>query len=432
MAMYKTKIIKEFIEKQKKDTICFDFPFKVIYKKVNNPISFIAFFTRVGSIYENEDEKGIAHLIEHCIFRGSSKYPQDISKLINSLGGYTNAYTSYDQTAYYINLPSENLYKALDILWDMIINPLFRQNDLDSERNIIFHEIEMRDDDPVTVLFEETLKKMYKNNPMRHPIIGYTHTLKNITLNHVNCFYSQYKNPKNSFFVVVTDEDPTKVYNSFEELFKKLPENVYNSEQSVLNYDYKDEEICYDRLNLKGNVNKTYLMISFVSPTLEEQYKNIEKAYFISLASYILGGSSYSILNRVIKNDLKIVDAVNFDMYSTNKLPGIIYLTAVTESKNVERVVQEFCKIVKDLKSYIELDYFEICKENFESSAFWNFETSANQGMLIGSNELFKSYLEAYEYIGKIQKIKLNDMLEVFYSYVDLNRFMVSVYEKDE
>ncbi|MCS7244208.1 MAG: pitrilysin family protein [Candidatus Calescibacterium sp.] len=424
--MNRKKVIQEFIDLQERDTFILDFPFKVIYKKVNNPISFVALFTKVGSIYEKDEYKGIAHLIEHCIFRGSEKYPENISKIINSMGGYTNAYTSYDQTAYYINLPSTGLYEAIDILWDMVFNPLFRESDVESEKNIIYHEIEMRDDEPMVVLFEETLKKMYISNPIRNPIIGYKETLQNIDKKSITEFYSYYKNPHNSFFVVVTDEDRKKVEKNLAKLFKNVD---INNKSLVSTYDTGDY-IKTGELKLKGNVSKTYLMISYRAPTLMEKNGDIEKSYYFSLMSYILAGSSYSVFNRILKNEMKLVDAVSFDIYSTNELPGIIYFSAIAESKNIQKIIDEYSKIIRNLKSFIEVEYFNIVKENFYSSAFWNFETSSNQGMLIGSNELFKTYKEAYNYLYKIENIQLSDLYDIFYEYVDPDNFVVSIYEK--
>ncbi len=424
--MNRKRIIKEFIENQDKKTKVLDYPFKVIYKKVDNPISFVAFFTKVGSIYEKDDYKGIAHLIEHCIFRGSQKYPQDISKMINSLGGYTNAYTSYDQTAYYINLPSSSLFQAMDILWDMVFNPLFRKEDVESERNIIFHEIKMRDDDPFVVLFEETLKSMYSVNPIRHPIIGYEETLKNIDLEIISEFYSYYRNPENSFFVIVTDYDEKDIRKKLDDLFRAC--KIDNKRIEV---DFTEENVKYDKLELKGSVSKTYLMISYKAPKLSEKYKDIEKSYYFSLISYILAGSSYGLFNRILKNEKKLVDTVSFDMYSTNELPGIIYFAAVCEYKNINKIIDEYKKIISDLKSLIEFDFFDVVKENFYSSAFWSFETSSNQGMLIGSNELFKTYKEAYNYLYKIENIKLSDVLDLFYDYVRTDDFMISIYDKE-
>lgn len=423
--MSKIKIIKEFIKNQEEQVKVLDYPYKVIYKKVNNPISFVAFFTKIGSIYEQDNEKGIAHLIEHCVFRGSQNFPQDISKMINNLGGYINAYTSYDQTVYYVNLPSDSLYQALDILWDMVYNPLFRKEDIESEKNIIFHEIDMRDDEPLTLLFEETLKKFYKTNPIRHPIIGYKETLNNIQIDDIIKFHSLYKNPQNSFWVIVTDWDLNKISQKLDELFSKISIN-----NEYRNFRY-DQEVEYSTLKLKGNVNKTYLMICYKSPSSLEQYKGIEKIYYISLINYILAGSPYSIFNRILKNDLKLVDAVSFDIFSTNELPGILYFSTVCDSKNIDKIIQQYQKIIGNLKYNVEDSFFEIAKHNFQSSAFWNFETSSNQGMLLGSNELFKTYKEAFSYVYKIERISFNDSLEVFYQYVN-NNYMISIYQKDD
>ncbi|MGC8734846.1 MAG: M16 family metallopeptidase [bacterium] len=423
----KQDIIKQFIDLQYSLTYPInDFDFKFIYKKVDYPSSFIGFFTKVGSLYEKEEEKGIAHLIEHSVFRGSKNYPTDIPKYINSIGGYTNAYTSYDQTVYYIKLPTYNLDKGIDILTDMVLNPLFREEDVNSEKNIIFHEINMRDDEPMVVLFEETMKKFYPLSPIKHPIIGYKETLEKITNNNIIEFFKYYQNPNNSFFVIVSNKE----LNDIKELIKKSLENkeIKNNRKILDKIKYKIDDIKENELEIKGNVNKVYLLISYYCPTGLEMYKEIEEIYYLSIICSMLGGSNYSILNRVLKNELKLADAVSFEYYTTNEVPGIIYFSAITDKNKLDSLIEKYNEIINDPNKYLNSNYFEIIKENSISSNFWTFESPSSQGMLIGSSELFKNYKEAYEYINKINKIKFKDLFDITYKYIVNKKPFISKY----
>jgi len=423
----KQQIIKQFIDFHYSLTyVIDDFDFKYIYKKVDYPSSFIGFFTKAGSLYETDQEKGIAHLIEHSVFRGSQNYPTDIPKYINSIGGYTNAYTSYDQTVYYIKLPAYNLDKGIDILTDMVLNPLFNEEDVNSEKNIIYHEINMRDDEPMVILFEETMKKIYPSSPIKHPIIGYKETLKKITINQITDFFKYYQNPSNSFFVIVSNKELDEIKNLIKNSLKN--KNIKNNGKALSKIDYKLQDITEKELEIKGNVNKAYLLLSYYCPTGLETYKDIEEIYYLSIICSILGGSNYSILNRVLKNELKLADAVSFEYYTTNKIPGIIYFSAITDENKLNNLIEKYNEIVNDPSKYLDNDYFEIIKENMISSNFWTFESPSAQGNLIGSSELFKTYKEAFEYINKINKIKFKDIADITYKYIVNKQPFISKY----
>ena len=423
----KNQIIREFINLHNNLTYEInDFGFKIIYKKVDYPSSFVGFFTKTGSLYEKDSQKGIAHLIEHTVFRGSKNYPTDIPKYINSIGGYTNAYTSYDQTVYFIKLPSYNLEKGIDILIDMVLNPLFKEEDINSEKNIIYHEINMRDDEPMVILFEETMKKVYPSSPIKHPIIGYKETLEKITPTDITEFFQYYQNPNNSFFVIVSNYELTDI--------KKIISNIFKNKEIIINdkilnkIEYNIEPIKENELSLKGNVNKTYLLISYYCPTNLEKYKDIEKVYYLNILCSMLGSSNYSILNRILKNDLKLADAVSFEYYTTNYIPGIIYFSAITDESKLNKLIEKYNEIINNLEEYLESNYFEIIKENSISSSFWSFESPSSQGMLIGSSELFTTYKEAFEYIDKINKINFQDVKNIAYEYIITKKPFISKY----
>ncbi len=423
----KRDIIKQFIDLHYNLTyIIEEFDFKFIYKKVDYPSSFVGFFTKAGSLYEKEEEKGIAHLIEHSVFRGSQNYPNDIPKYINSLGGYTNAYTSYDQTVYYIKLPTYNLDKGVDVLIDMVLNPLFKEEDVNSEKNIIFHEINMRDDEPMVVLFEETMKKIYPSSPIKHPIIGYKETLEKITTKEIQNFFEYYQSPNNSFFVIVSNKELKEIKN----LIKKSIENkkIKTNTQNLNKINYKIEDINEKELEIKGNVNKVYLLASYYCPTATETYKEIEEIYYLSIICSMLGGSNYSILNRVLKNELKLADAVSFEYYTTNEIPGIIYFSAITDENKINNLLEKYDEIINNPNQYLDSNYFEIIKENSISSNFWTFESPSSQGMLIGSSELFKTYKEAYEYVNKLNKIKFQDLFDIAHKYIINKKYFISKY----
>jgi len=172
------------------------------YKREN--VVTVKLCVKVGSAYEKESEAGITHLIEHMIFKGTeTKKPEDIVGVIEALGGYMNAFTSYDYTCYYVAGPSTVTEKALDILSDVVFHPYFDPLELEREKEVVIEEMKMRLDNPFVVLFENLMKASYKKYPYRRPIIGYENTVKSFKredlLNFLNHFYT----PKNMTLIVV-------------------------------------------------------------------------------------------------------------------------------------------------------------------------------------------------------------------------------------
>ena len=134
----------------------------ILFEKRNIPVVSVAFAVRNGGVNESEREKGISHFIEHMLFEGTKKRPNStiISNEIESIGGELNAYTSNERTSFYVRVPKAHFNKALDIIADIIQNPLFEQKMTDKERKIILKEINMHKDEPrfhQWVLFTKTL-----------------------------------------------------------------------------------------------------------------------------------------------------------------------------------------------------------------------------------------------------------------------------------
>jgi predicted Zn-dependent peptidase len=142
----------------------------------------------------------------------------------------------------------------------------------------------------------------------------------------------------------------------------------------------------------------------------------------------MIGGSNYSILNKVLKNELKLADVVSFEYYTTNEIPGIIYFSAITDENKLNNLIEKYNEIINDPSKYLDNNYFEIIKENMISSNFWTFESPSAQGNLIGTSELFKTYKEAFEYINKINKIKFKDITDITYKYIVNKQPFISKY----
>ena len=155
----------------------------------------LGIFLRIGSRFERQKVKGIAHFLEHMLFKGSKNYSyRKIKREIEGRGGSLNGFTSQEATAYYAHFLSKNLTPTLDILLDMVSEPLFKKGDIERERNVILEEIKMYNDLPssrAAILLDQLL---WQDHPLGQEVIGYSSTVKKIG-------YSDLTNFKNKYYI---------------------------------------------------------------------------------------------------------------------------------------------------------------------------------------------------------------------------------------
>ena len=160
---------------------------------------------RAGSALEHKDNEGIAHFLEHMFFKGTPKRPgPKLAHDIESYGGEVNAFTSFDYTCYYINTPSIFLDKSVDILLDMVANPLFGKDDFPSERQVVFEEYRRAMDNPSQYNFIQIQKTAFDDG-YAHPILGREDTILNFSPEQLKEFRERFYNLDNALLVVAGD-----------------------------------------------------------------------------------------------------------------------------------------------------------------------------------------------------------------------------------
>jgi predicted Zn-dependent peptidase len=157
-----------------------------------------------GSRYENKENNGVAHFFEHMAFKGSKKYPNALllSSMIEGLGGIFNAFTTKDHTGYWIKTPLSHFETVVDVLADMIQNPLLLEEEIEREKGVIIEEINMYEDEPqykVWELFEELL---FKNHPLGYPTTGYKETVGKFTRQTFLDYMENLYKPSNTILVI--------------------------------------------------------------------------------------------------------------------------------------------------------------------------------------------------------------------------------------
>jgi len=335
---------------------------------------------KVGSSYEWDEVAGITHLIEHMIFKGTERKGQEaISGAVEAKGGYINAYTSYDYTCYFVSGPTEVFETALDVLSDAVFHPLFPEEELKKEREVVLEEMKMRLDNPYIVLYEELMKASYTKYPYRRPIIGYEDTLRSIKREDLFYFINHFYTPENMILVIVGDLDPHEAIASAERYFSNLPRRILRR-VSFPNEPYVESP----RLSwIERKVKEGYFALSFPCPSMRE-----EEAPIADLLAEILGGGESSRLYLRLKRELSLVKSVSTSAF-TPYGPGLFEITGTADPQNFSALLAETLKEIERIKLFgVTEEELSRAKTQVLSSFIYGQESSDGLARTLASFEL--------------------------------------------
>jgi len=187
----------------------------------NAPVASVQVWVRTGSIHEADLlGSGVSHLVEHMVFKGTGKRDTNtIARDVQDVGGYLNAYTSFDRTVYWIETPSEGVAVALDVLADITTGATMPEEDFEREKDVIRREISMGKDDPGRQSSQLLFSTVFAEHPSREPVIGHLGLFNTVTRDQAYGYYRQRYAPNNMFVVVVGDVDAAALNAQIDELF---------------------------------------------------------------------------------------------------------------------------------------------------------------------------------------------------------------------
>ncbi len=182
-------------------------------------------WVKTGSVHESAHlGAGLSHYLEHMLFKGTGRRAgREISATVQAHGGYINAYTTFDRTVYYIDLPSEHTGLAIDVLADAVLNSTLPADEVALEREVILREIAMTRDDPDNRLWEALFSTAFREHPYRQPIIGHADVFSAVTRDDLLAYYRSRYAPNNLVVVVVGDIDVAATRTVIEAHFGQVP-----------------------------------------------------------------------------------------------------------------------------------------------------------------------------------------------------------------
>ena len=339
-------------------------------------VSFQA-LVKVGSVSETDAEAGICHVIEHMLFKGTPARPAGtIARDVEAAGGDINAYTSIDQTVYYINMATRFADAGLSILADAIKNPLFDAEELSREAEVILEEIRREQDNPGRMVVEHLFRACFKVHHYGRPIIGYPQTVKSFTREQLLAFHKHWYTPQNIVFIAVGDFQTKAMLQQIQREFA----DFFGPTPPTQDLPVEPKHAAANVVLHEMNVQSAYLALAFNVP--EITHPDVPA---LDLLSHILGGTESSRFEQEIKAKKKLVHNI-YSYAFTPKHPGVLVAGAMASDKDVARAItairEEIDRISAEPVTSGELSR---AKLNIRSNEIYDKETVGGQAGKIAS-----------------------------------------------
>src|SRR3954471_6520236 len=197
----------------------------ILKRDTSAALASVQVWVKTGSIHEGASlGAGLSHYLEHMLFKGTQRRTgREITATVQANGGYINAYTTFDRTVYYIDLPSEHTGVAIDLLADAVLHSTLPAEEVAKEKDVILREIAMTKDDPDNRLWETLFSTAFREHPYRQPIIGHRDVFSAVTREDLHGYYRERYVPNNLVVVVVGDIDLTATRAAVEQHFGSAP-----------------------------------------------------------------------------------------------------------------------------------------------------------------------------------------------------------------
>jgi predicted Zn-dependent peptidase len=377
----------------------------------------------VGSRYENKKNNGIAHLIEHLAFKGTKKRPDlfTVARELDSIGAGYNAFTGEEYTGYYVKSRAAHLEKGLEIISDIVQNPLYREENIAEEQKVIIEEIRMYYDSPTHYANQLMQNILFAGNSLGYDIAGSEKSVSGIKRNNILDFRVQSYQLKN-MVVVVAGKIKDKIEHKVETLFPAEAKEKTN--QKAIFKPQKDaKKIMID----KRKTQQSHLRLGVHGIKIEDPDR-----YAVDLLNLILGGSMSSRLFEEIREKRSLAYYINTTAESYCDTGYFIVQAGLNTAR-----LEEATKIIKSEleKSTKEIKDEELsrAKEILKGQMAMEKEDSQELAWFFGFQELLESKTKTYdEIIKKIDKIEKSDIKRAAKRIFSQEFYLVLVGQGDE
>ncbi len=355
----------------------------IVQEDHRSPIVVSQLWYRAGSMDEFNGTTGVAHMLEHMMFKGTKDVPDgQFSKLIAAAGGSENAFTNQDSTVFFEQLQKDKLTLALKLEADRMQNLTLAPDDFKKENQVVMEERRMRtDDQPQALVYEKMMSVAFQTNPYRRPVIGWMNDLENMTVDNARDWYRRWYAPNNATLVIVGDVTLPEVKDLAMRYFGSIPSHAL----PVRKPQTEPPQVGIKRINVKAPAKLPYLLMAYHVPELRDTPNDWEP-YALQVLAGVLDGSEGARLGKFVVREQRVASqaSANYDMIARG--PGLFVLDG-TPSQG--KTLAELESALRDqIQSVIQKGVSEAemkrVKAQVIAAHVYQRDSAFYQGMLLG------------------------------------------------
>lgn len=382
---------------------------------------------RIGSMDEVDGQSGVAHVLEHMMFKGTPTVgPGEFNKLVAAAGGRDNAFTSRDYTAYYQQVPREKLPEMMSLEADRMRHLNVDAKEFAQEIKVVMEERRMRtDDNPQSKLFEQMNAVAFQAHPYRRPIIGWMDDLEKMSAADAKAWYDAWYVPNNAYLVVSGDVEHQAVFALAEKYYGAIESRPLPARRPTA--EPKQEGVR--RIAVKAPAELPVLIMGYKAPILRDIDKDSDP-YALQMLAAILDGHDAARFNKKLVREDKVALEAGIDYDSTARGPGMLYLHGTpAEGKTVadlEAALRaEISRVQQEGVSETEL---KRAKAQLIAAEVYKKDSMFGQAMEIGQIESAGlSYRKLDRLLEKLQQVSAADIQRVARRYFGDDELTIGV-----
>lgn len=373
----------------------------------------LGIWVHAGSAFENSDNAGVSHFIEHMMFKGTeTRSAKEIAEQVDAIGGQMNAFTGREGTCYYIKTLSSNLGRAMEVLLDMFTGSVFDETEMNRERKVIFEEMKMIRDTPDEDCMDTIISQVFKGTPLGPDIIGTEDSLNNIDSSVIKEYIKKEYTRDSIVIALAGNFDERSVCAELEKHFsgfgEKKPRYTYRKVKYEPSFKVKVKDI-----------EQSHICLATKSiPVIDDKY------YAYAVFSNIMGGSMSSRLFQSIREKKGLAYTV-YSMNSTYAKDGYFNIYAGVSHEKIGEAIRGIRgELVKFKKEGVTKEELSKAKEQLKSSYIFGLENVNSRMFSIGKNLTVQGRVYSQEEVLKeIDDVTEDDLAAVAKKLCDIKRY---------
>lgn len=413
----------------------------LIHQQVpTSPVTVVDVWVKAGASVEPEPWAGIAHFLEHMIFKGTAQLPPgQFDQMIENQGGMSNAATSYDYAHYFITTANQYLADALPYLADLLLHPAIPEVEFEREREVVLEELRQSYDDPDWVGFQALIESVYQCHPYGRSVLGNEQALMQHLPEQMRCFHRSHYQPENMTVVMVGGVTQADAIELIQQQFQDFPER-YAAPVLDLEAEPPITEIRRQVLEMP-RLEQARLMMAWVGPgidalkpgTLAEAAETelghpaLQRAYGLDLLSVLLASGRSSRLVQELREDRRLVQDIHSN-FSLQRDSSLFTITVWLDPQELERVEAIICDRLSELVSR-PISYTELsrCQRLLCNDYIFSTETPGQLAGLYGYYQTIAQAEIAATYVQQIQSFQPQDLQRLASHYLSPYHYAATI-----